>query len=172
VAQNSTENIGWASGTAAAAAVTTPAASAFTTPYPMHPPFATPNMMGYYPQYSQPAPNPMPFHAPLTTHMMPSSEKSPHDYPDVITWCQYLDSHKGRNQDGVAFAPFGALLKHKGFIRITQLTSDFVSLKDLQGWLGIEVGIAILIMQYAKTDVRAIDEGRLFFPRRQGNSTT
>jgi len=96
---------------------------------------------------------------------MPSNEKSPYDYPDIITWCQYLDNHKGRNQDGIVFAPFGALLKNKGFIRITQLTSDFVGLKDLQEWLDIEVGTAILIMQYAKMDVRAVDEGRLFFPR-------
>lgn len=124
----------------------------------------------YYPQYPQSATNSMPFHAPPTPHMMPSNEKDPHDYPDIVTWCQYLDSHKGRNQDGVVFAPFGALLKNKGFVRLTQLTSDFVGLKDLQGWLGIEVGTAILIMQYAKTDVRAIDEGRLFFPRRQDKS--
>jgi hypothetical protein len=173
VAQNSTENGSWATDTTAVPAAL--ATAAFTTPYPMHPPFTTPNLMGpYYSQYSQPATNPMPFHAPLTTHTMqggPSNKKSLHDYPDIITWCQYLDSHKGRNQDGIIFAQFGALLKNKGFVRITQLTLDFVGLKDLQGWLGIEVGTAILIMQYAKMDVWAIDEGRLYFPHQQGEST-
>lgn len=169
--QSSTKDDGWASGTTAAAAAAT--APAFTASYPMHPPFAaTPNIMGpYYPQYPQPVTNPIPFHAPPTTNMMPSNEKSPHDYPDIITWCQYLDSHKGRNQDGIIFTPFGAVLKNKGFVCITQLTSDFVTLRDLQEWLGIEVGTAILIMQYSKMDVRAIDEGRLFFPRRHNEST-
>lgn len=159
-APNNNEVTGWASGTT------------YATPYPMHPPFAPPNAIGpYYPHYPQPTnPNP-PFHAPPTTHIAPSDEKSPHDYPDIITWCQYLDSHKGRNKDGIVFKPFGALLKKKGFIRITQLTSGFVELKDLQEWLGIEVGTAIFIMQYAKADVQAIDNGKLFFPHREDEST-
>ena len=139
----------------------------------MHPAFATPHLMGsYYPPYSQPAPNPMPGlpfhplipHAATASHVRTSNEKSPQDYPDIITWCQYLDTHKGRNQDGIVFMPFAAVLKNKGFIRITQLTLDYISLEDLQRWLAIEVGTAILIMQYAKADVQAINEGRLFFP--------
>lgn len=69
------------------------------------------------------------------------------------------------------FEPFGNLLKKRGFIRVTQLTSGFVDRKDLQEWLEIEVGTAILIMQYAKMDVQAIDTGNLFFPRRQDEST-
>jgi hypothetical protein len=172
-AQINTENSGWV-GTTPPAAVPA-AAPTFTTTYPTHPTFPTPNLMGtYYPQFPQPATNSMPFHAPtapLAAHTMPGNERSPQDYPDIVTWCQYLDSHNGRNQDGIVFAPFGASLKKKGFVRITQLTSDFVCLKDLQEWLDIEVGTAILIMQYAKADVQAIDGGRLFFPRRQDNST-
>jgi hypothetical protein len=128
----------------------------------------------YYPQYSQPASSMAPpFHAPPTVHTTSASsqEKSPRDYPDIVTWCQYLDGHKERNQDGIVFGPFGNLLKKKGFIRVTQLTSGFVGLKDLQGWLDIEVGTAILTMEYAKIDVQAIDTGRLFFPRRQDEST-
>jgi hypothetical protein len=136
----------------------------------MHPAFATPNLMGpYYPQYPQLAANPMPFHVPPTMHIAPSN--SSRDYPDIMTWCQYLDSHNGRNQDGIIFESFGALLKKKGFVRITQLTSGFVDLRNLQEWLGVEFGTAILIMQYAKMDVQAIDEGKLFFPRRQDEST-
>jgi hypothetical protein len=131
----------------------------------------------YYPQYSQPTTNPMPFHAPaapaapLTPQMMPSNEKSPHNYPDITTWCQYLDSNDKRNQDGIVFAPFGALLKDQGFFRITQLTSEYVTVSNLEGWLGIKAGYAVLIKEYAKTDVQAINEGRLFFPCRQDKST-
>jgi hypothetical protein len=69
-----------------------------------------------------------------------------------------------RNKDDIVFAPYGDVLKKKGFIRITQLTLDFFSLKDLQEWLGIEVGTAILIMQYAKADIEAIKAGTLVFP--------
>jgi hypothetical protein len=46
----------------------------------------------------------------------------------------------------------------------------FVDLKDLQNWLGIEVGTAILIMNYVKADVNAINTGKLFFPRRQNGT--
>jgi hypothetical protein len=109
----------------------------------MHPPFAAPNLMGpYHPQYSQPTTNPVPFHAPvLTTCMIPATKKV-----HIITLIllhdanQYLDSNKGRNQDGIVFASFGALLKNKGFVYITQLTSDFVSLKDLQ--------VSCMLMEY------------------------
>jgi hypothetical protein len=53
------------------------------------------------------------------------------------------------------------VLKDKGFLQITQLMLDFVTLQDLQAWLDIEVGIAILIMQYAKEDVEGIKAGTL-----------
>lgn len=98
-------------------------------------------------------------------------EKSPQNYPDLITWCEYLDSHADRNQDGITFEPLGVKLKQKGFVRITQLTSGYIDVSNLGNWLGIEVGTAILIMQYAKADVLAINAGRLFFPRRSGGST-
>lgn len=122
----------------------------------------------YYMPYPQPAAPPS--RSSSTSHTVLVAEKSPQDYPDIITWCQYLDSHDDRNQDGVVFEPFGTILKQKGFVRITQLISSFVHIKDLQNWLGIEVGTAILIMDYAKTDVDAINTGKLFFPRRQNGA--
>jgi hypothetical protein len=42
-----------------------------------------------------------------------------------------------------------------------------MDLKDLQNWLGIEDGTAILIMEYVKADINAINTGKLFFARRQ-----
>ena len=102
----------------------------------------------------------------LPTQASSVEKKSPQNYPDLTTWCEYLDLHADRNQDSIVFVPLGAMLKQKGFVRITQLTSVYVDVSSLQNWLGIEVGTAILIMQYAKADVMAINAGRLFFPHR------
>ncbi|KAI6127583.1 hypothetical protein EDD16DRAFT_1516577 [Pisolithus croceorrhizus] len=63
-----------------------------------------------------------------------------------------LMCHTGR----VSFAPFGHILREKGFLCLSQLTPKFVQLQDLQAWLGSEVGTAILIMQYAKEDLNAV----------------
>ncbi|KIK10992.1 hypothetical protein PISMIDRAFT_82123, partial [Pisolithus microcarpus 441] len=59
----------------------------------------------------------------------------------------------------------GTMLREKGFIRISQLSPDFVKLSDLQDWLGVDVGTAILIMQYAKEDLEAVKSGRWIFPK-------
>jgi hypothetical protein len=127
----------------------------------------------YYPQYPPGQPNyQLPYHqaapgapAPPSATAAPTAAAPDEQlYPDVVSWCQYLDGHKTRSKDNIVFAPYGDVLKKKGFIRITQLTLEFFSLKDLQGWLGIEVGTAILIMQYAKADIEAIKAGTLVFP--------
>jgi hypothetical protein len=89
--------------------------------------------------------------------------------PDVqvVDWFAYLDQHEERNKDGIVFAPYGVRLRAKGFFRITQLTLEFIQLKDLQDWLGIEVGTAILIMQYAKEDTEALKSRKWVFPDSQ-----
>ena len=46
----------------------------------------------------------------------------------------------------------------------SQLTLEFLSMKDWQELLGVEMGTAVLIMQYAKADVEAIKTGTLVFP--------
>lgn len=91
------------------------------------------------------------------------------EFPDVIAWFQFLDTHPSRNQDDIHFSPYGEILRNKGFRRITQLTSDFISLGDLQEWLEINVGTAILIMQYAKEDLDAIKSGKWAFPKAHEN---
>jgi hypothetical protein len=125
---------------------------------PSMPPF-------YYPGAAQPGPGggyqfPPTQAAPATIQAV-----APHSAPDVTSWFCSLDKHSQRNGDGIYFSPYGEILKNKGFIRITQLTLDFVSLKDLQEWLGIEIGTAILIMQYAKEDAEAIKAGTYIFPQ-------
>jgi hypothetical protein len=92
------------------------------------------------------------------------SNATPVIIPDVVAWFAYLDQHEERSKDGIVFAPYGVRLKAKGFLRISQLTLDFIQLKDLQDWLGIEVGTAILIMQYAKEDVEALNLRKWVFP--------
>ena len=94
----------------------------------------------------------------------PESNTTPVIIPDVIDWFAYLDQHEERSKDGIVFAPYGVRLKAKGFLRISQLTLDFIQLKDLQDWLGIEVCTAILIMQYAKEDVEALRSRKWVFP--------
>jgi hypothetical protein len=84
------------------------------------------------------------------------------EFPDVVRWFQYLDEHEQRSKDGIQFSPYGIVLRDKGFLRVNQLTLDFLKLTDLQEWLGMNVGTAVMIMQYAKEDVDAIKGGWVF----------
>ena len=94
-----------------------------------------------------------------------NANATPVIFPDVVAWFAYLDQHEERNKDDILFAPYGVRLKAKGFLRISQLTLDFIQLKDLQDWLGIEVGTAILIMQYAREDIEALKSRKWVFPQ-------
>ncbi|KAI6012011.1 hypothetical protein BKA83DRAFT_104934, partial [Pisolithus microcarpus] len=87
------------------------------------------------------------------------------DIPDIVSWFAFLDHHEQHNQDGLTFAPYGPILRAKGFLHLSQLTLDFFGLSDLQTWLGIEVRTAVLIMQYAKEDLAAIRSGKWVFPK-------
>jgi len=82
--------------------------------------------------------------------------------PDIVKWFSYLDRHEDRNKDGITFAPFGPILKQKQFFRLSQLMSSHIKLEALESWLGIEVGAAILILEYAKEDLEAVRAGQLF----------
>jgi hypothetical protein len=110
---------------------------------------------GQYPPTSTPLPIPDKTNVPVK-----NAVPGLHEYPEVTRWFQFLDEHAERSKDGIHFAQYGAVLKGKGFLRIKQLTLDFFTLKDLQDWLSIDVGTAILIMQYAQEDMDAIKAGR------------
>ncbi|KAH9979303.1 hypothetical protein BGW80DRAFT_1248676 [Lactifluus volemus] len=147
----------------------TPAPQAVAAVLPQAPgpyggPYMTQPMIGQYfmpyPGYPQlPIINPS---MPFPQSPAPRAEKNPRDYPNICTWFRYLDKHEGRNMDGITFEPFGPLLAAQGFVRITQLVSEHVGLNDLQQWLSIGPGTAVLIKEYAQADVRAIEMGRLF----------
>jgi hypothetical protein len=112
--------------------------------------------MGFMPiAYGAAAPAPAPTATPTGAIQLPIK------YPDLINWFSSLDTNEERNQDGIIFAPYGAILKEKGLLRLSQLTLDIFTLKDLQGWLGISAGSAVLIMQYAKQDIDSIKVGHL-----------
>ena len=105
----------------------------------------------------------------MSTSDNTTTSKSGHDatlviIPDVVALFAYLDQHEEHSKDGIVFALYGVRLKAKGFLCISQLTLDFIQLKYLQDWLEIEVGIAILIMQYAKEDIEALKSRKWVFP--------
>ncbi|KAF8835703.1 hypothetical protein BDN67DRAFT_1015315 [Paxillus ammoniavirescens] len=81
--------------------------------------------------------------------------------PLISDWLTYLDQHPERNQDGVVFALFGPIFKEKGFVCLSQLASKHVSISDLQAWLGVTMGTAISIKDYADEDLEAVRAGKL-----------
>ena len=117
-------------------------------PYPGHGSSGMPPLGQYFGAQQLPTTNTVPEPSNLAT-----SNMTPIIIPDILAWFSYLDWHEEHNKDGIIFMPYGVTLKAKGFLHISQLTLDFIQPKDLQEWLGIEVGIAILIMQYAKEDM-------------------
>ena len=114
----------------------------------------------------QPAPCCHPQHQ----HLMPPQPEQPTsshpiEIPDVATWCRYLDAHAGWNNDGVVYTPYGPISKAKGFVRISQITTELFTVKDLAEWLDSLIGTAVFIMQYAKEDVASINAGKLIIPK-------
>ncbi|KAI9573343.1 hypothetical protein HD554DRAFT_2277655 [Boletus coccyginus] len=84
--------------------------------------------------------------------------------PGLIEWFSYLDTHGGRNKNGVVYSQFGPVLRAKGFSRLNHLSCKYIQLSDLEDWLGIEVGMAIDIFEYAEEDLEAARAGTLVLP--------
>ena len=83
---------------------------------------------------------------------------------DLVSWFMYLDQHEQQNKDGLIFLPYGPIMKANGFIRLSQLTLNYLKLSNLQDILNIDLGTAILIMQYADEDMEAVKLGRFILP--------
>ncbi|KAI6040191.1 hypothetical protein EDC04DRAFT_2894411 [Pisolithus marmoratus] len=131
------------------------------------PPWAPP--MGFQHDYMQNNPTNPQFHDARPPHHatplpLPSQRLPTAEIPDIVGWFSSLDQDEQRSKDGILFQPFGDILREKGFLRISQLSPDFVKIPDLQDWLGIEVGTAILIMQYVQEDLEMLRAGRRVFP--------
>ena len=97
---------------------------------------------------------------------LPSDPVADRNAPDIeiIPWFSFLDRDQRSKDDDTRYSLFGAVLRRRGFLRISQLTSEFVKLTELEDWLGVERGIAILIMQYARMDLAAVRSGHWVFP--------
>jgi hypothetical protein len=87
------------------------------------------------------------------------------EYPDIEQWFNSLDSHKERSADGIQFSQYDAMLKEEGFLQLSQLDQEFFNKKELKELLGIGMGTAVLIMQYAQQDIKAIRAGRALIPQ-------
>ncbi|KAF9223323.1 hypothetical protein BS17DRAFT_880548 [Gyrodon lividus] len=95
----------------------------------------------------------------------PSTSAQAAEIPGIISWFAHLDCREERKPDDPAFTQFGPILKDQGFLRLSQLSLEYFGLADLQKWLGIGAGTAVLIMQYAKEDLEAIKSGRWVSPK-------
>ncbi|KAF8137587.1 hypothetical protein EV363DRAFT_1446409 [Boletus edulis] len=76
--------------------------------------------------------------------------------PSIFTWLKSLDDHEERGKDEIGFTQFAHIFKQEGFFRLSQLSGEFMSRDELQGMLNVPRGIALLIMQYAKQDLRKL----------------
>ena len=70
-------------------------------------------------------------------------------YPRIDEWLTELDSGK-RGADEQGWAQYGVLLNNNGYTHIIQLLDDKV--KDLAEMTAMPIGMAKLLIKYAKTD--------------------
>ena len=121
----------------------------YPSPIIVMPPWGLPGNQGQYGAMAA-ASNTVAVPSELTESQSQVSQPTPSasvKIPNIVQWFCYLNKDERRNKDGIIFSPYGINLRAKGFICLSQLTLDFFKLSDLQDWLGIEVGTAILIMQ-------------------------
>jgi hypothetical protein len=83
------------------------------------------------------------------------------DYPLILPWLAYCDSHPGRTGDN--FSSYAWKFETEGYRRINQLTSDSADrlslIEKLSSWLSIGKGIADLLTRYAEEDIALIKKG-------------
>lgn len=92
-----------------------------------------------------------------------STDQNPPDI-EIVSWFSFLDCDAQSSKDNQSYTWFGPHLRDEGFVHVFQLMTGFVELSELQDWLGVKWGTAILIMQYAKQDLNAIRLGSWVFP--------
>ncbi|KIK91141.1 hypothetical protein PAXRUDRAFT_150179, partial [Paxillus rubicundulus Ve08.2h10] len=70
-----------------------------------------------------------------------------------------LEQHMKKTLCSVKLGDFGPELNTRGFIHISHLSCDYMYLAYLQTLVEIEMGTAILILQYVDADLQAICSG-------------
>ena len=128
--------------------------------YPMQQgPFFPPYLPWPYPGPFNPPPQPSGASCHVSTPSNSTSSPAPLlpvDTPDIVAWCASLDHDERCGINGVTFASYGPVLKDDGFFHLYQLGLDSVRPSDLQEWLGVKAGLALLILDYAKQDLKAM----------------
>ncbi|KIK26292.1 hypothetical protein PISMIDRAFT_676084 [Pisolithus microcarpus 441] len=102
--------------------------------------------------------------SPFDPVVISNSSETTRQAPKVVPWFNYLEQREKDPPCGVKFGVFGPMLEAKGFVRISQLSHDYISVEVLQRLLGIEMGTAVLIFQYVEADMWAISSGRSVLP--------
>lgn len=98
------------------------------------------------------------FHAPspFAPAVTLTATDSGTEIPEIIPWFNSLEQRMKKPPCGVKLGDFGPELDARGFVHISQLSHNYISTQVLQDMLKIEMGIAILILQYVDADLRAI----------------
>ena len=91
------------------------------------------------------------------------ADRNPPDI-NINSWFSFLDRDPRSKNDGTSYTLFGPILNDRGFSRVSQLTPEFVKLSELEDWLGVKRGTAILILQYTRKDLAAVTHGHWVFP--------
>lgn len=84
---------------------------------------------------------------------------APVQAPAIKPWLEFIEHHALRNPDNIPFTLYGNQLLNQGIRRISQLQQEYITRQDLQTWLGVDVGTAILLFQYAKEDMDNASRG-------------
>ena len=84
----------------------------------------------------------------MQTQSLPSHNV---DFPRVIPWLKYCDQHP--NCHGDSLSDYAHKSDQEGYCCIDQLTSNWVSVEKLAGWVKIRMGIAELVVCYTNKDM-------------------
>ncbi|KIK94856.1 hypothetical protein PAXRUDRAFT_142010, partial [Paxillus rubicundulus Ve08.2h10] len=60
-------------------------------------------------------------------------------------WLKSLDDHKERGKYGIRFVQFSSIFEQEGFLRLLQLSGEFISQNELQEMLKVPRGTTLLI---------------------------
>jgi hypothetical protein len=78
-------------------------------------------------------------------------------YPTIPDWLSNCAAMRTCANKGINFASLSQLFASHGFHSLEQIDGKFITAMQLHDWLNIDLGTGILILQYAKADLDAIN---------------
>ncbi|KIK93406.1 hypothetical protein PAXRUDRAFT_46056, partial [Paxillus rubicundulus Ve08.2h10] len=66
--------------------------------------------------------------------------------PSMSTWLKSLDDHKEWGKDKISVVQFAPIFEQEGFLRLSQLSGEFISWNELQDMLNVPHSTTLLIM--------------------------